>query len=212
MTRRPRNNLKAKKVSPIFANLSDSIHPRKSQFSHLIYEKSKPSQGLFLTLFGSIYIYFQYQKPFCKVSGAEIEYKNPPHKLFWNVQYSPLFVLSLLLQLFVLISLSSWTFEASSSSLLFSPLLLNVLLSFVSICSWISLFRGFDNTVFIPTDTEYNKYNKYNTIPLTLLRLLYPHNNQSAGNATTCLDGKRVEGDYTYILRRLLSLLAVIRV
>ena len=27
-------------------------------------------------LFRSIYIYFQWQKPFCKVSGAEIEWKN----------------------------------------------------------------------------------------------------------------------------------------
>ena len=81
--------------------------------------------------------------------------------------YSPLFILSLLLQLFVLISLLSWPFEPSSSSLLFSPPLLNVLLLLVSIRSWIYLFEGFDNTVFIPTDAEYNKYNNYNIIPLT---------------------------------------------
>ena len=45
--------------------------------------------------------------------------------------YSQLFVLSLLIQLFVLISLPSWPFEVLSSSLLFSPLMLNLLLSFV---------------------------------------------------------------------------------
>ena len=55
--------------------------------------------------------------------------------------YFQLFVLlSLLLELFVLIFLLSWPFEASSSSLLFSPLLLTLSLSFVSIRSLISLF------------------------------------------------------------------------
>ena len=63
--------------------------------------------------------------------------------------YSPLFVLSLLLQLIVLISLPSWPFEALSFSLVFFQLLLNLLLSFVSIHSWISSSGELETAVFI---------------------------------------------------------------
>ena len=47
----------------------------KIPISYHIYEKSKPSQGLFLILFRSMYIYFQCKKPFCKVSRTKIECK-----------------------------------------------------------------------------------------------------------------------------------------
>ena len=59
----------------------------------------------------------------------------------WLSRYSSLFVLSLLPQLFVLISLLFWPSEAFSSSLLFSPLLLKLLFLFVSICLWVFVQR-----------------------------------------------------------------------
>ena len=94
------------------------------------------------------------------VVAVLFSYTSPPPS-FCGDRFStcsPLFVLSLLLDLFVLISLFSWPFEArkaSSFSLLFSLLLLNLLLSFVSIRSGIFSFRESYTTVFIPIDTGF---------------------------------------------------------
>ena len=52
--------------------------PRKSQFLHLIPPENETLTTVcFFMFFRSINIYFWWQKAFCEVSGAEIEYRKP---------------------------------------------------------------------------------------------------------------------------------------
>ena len=82
-------NSQSSKTTNLAAILSQI--PQKSQFLYLIPQKIKTFPQSVFYVFRSIYIFFQLQKTFCEVSGAEIEYTkiSLPTILHNTVSFSP---------------------------------------------------------------------------------------------------------------------------